>query len=108
MEAWTLTSQYGGRDIEIPLGVSTNTFLHRAIPPACANALIEYWAGKKLSVPKNDKIAQQIRNQRIFLARSKGIKVVELAVLFDLSRRSIITICAQMAAKQAVKHGLNK
>ncbi|MBT9098762.1 hypothetical protein KFZ76_13715 [Methylovulum psychrotolerans] len=96
-DAWALMSQYGGRSIQIPVGMRSDTYLHRTVSFMSAEALIGHWAGERLILPKNNKISQQIRDYRIFNSRKQGMTVPKLARLFDLSSRSIILICQRMS-----------
>lgn len=105
-DAWTLLSVYGGKDIRIPLGKHSDTYLHQAIPPASAAAIIKTYAGKCLALPKTDKIVMQVRNHRIYHAKAQGETSSHLARRFHLTRRSIVLICTRMNAEQSIKKGL--
>lgn len=101
-KAWTLLSDRGGREIKIPVGDRSDTYLHQLITPASAEALIQRFAGTRLTLPKTDKIVTQIRNRRIYQAKVQGEPTGHLATRFRLTRRSIILICTRIEAGNRV------
>lgn len=96
-DAWLFFSQYGGRDYRVPTGLNLDTNLHKTLPLASATLLIKKFARQKITVPKPDKIVIQIRNHRIYQARLEGESSAILAKHFNLSRRSIVSICNEMS-----------
>lgn len=97
-EAWTLLSDRGGQEIKIPVGNRSDTYLHQLLPESSADILIKRFAGMRLTLPKTDKIIKQIRNHRIYQAKTEGEPTAHLAKRFHLTRRSIILICTRMDA----------
>lgn len=97
-EAWTLLSDRGGQEIQIPVGGRSDTYLHQLLPESSAEALITRFAGTRLTLPKTDKIVIQIRNHRIYQAKAHGATTTHLARRYQLTRRSIILICTRMDA----------
>ena len=101
-KAWTLLSDRGGREIKIPAGDRSDTYLHQLITPTSAEALIQRFAGTRLTLPKTDKIVTQIRNRRIYQAKAQGEPMGHLVARFHLTRRSIILICTRIEAGNRV------
>ncbi len=95
-DTWTLLSDRGGREIQIPVGDRSDTYLHQLLPQASAAALIKRFAGMRLTLPKTDKIVIQIRNHRIYQAKARGATTTHLARRYQLTKRSIILICTRM------------
>lgn len=97
-DAWTLLSDRGGQEIQIPVGNRSDTYLHQLLSELSADTLIKRFAGMRLTLPKTDKIVIQIRNHRIYQAKAQGEPTPHLAKRFQLTRRSIILICSRMDA----------
>lgn len=92
-EVYHLVNDYGGISIRIPKKVNTNSKIFRLVSYESATKLIKAFPETTLQLPKPDKILAQVRNKRIIRDSEAGYPKSTLAIMYGLSRRSIITIC---------------
>lgn len=92
-EVYQLSKKYGGTSIFIPKKENNTSRIFTKVSPDSARKLISQYPNQSLQIPKVDKILIQIRNKRIIRDDQAGYPKSSLAIMYQLSKRRIITIC---------------
>lgn len=95
-ETVRLIEARGGNRMYVPLQPARCQALRDVLSPGALTALCESFGGKRLELPKNDKVIQQIRNIAIRAAR-RHKTVPQVAKEFGLTRRHIFNLTADTA-----------
>lgn len=90
-----LLKRRGGLRVRVPTGCREDSWLKQIISPAAFDALCKsQYAGERLTLPKMDKVTDQIRNRYILTMKGKMSKS-ELARQYDLCIRQVQRIWNQ-------------
>ncbi len=91
----------GGQQVWIPKKATDDRVLAQVIGKEALAVLCEHHGGERLELPKEDKIAVQARDARLWELRQAGWTESQLAREFDLTRRWVLAICARKRQAQA-------
>ncbi len=88
----TLLEQRGGVTLRIPTKAMEAVYLRDVLPMDAIIELCKAMPGKRIELPKLDKITLQIRNQ-VIRAERQQVSASKVALRFNLTRRQVINIC---------------
>ena len=87
--AMALVKAYGGTRIYVPL--SRTQWLNEVLDDTALRAMCQAFGGSFIDLPKQDKVIQKIRDEKIRAERSE-YSLNELALRYNLTRRHVQNI----------------
>lgn len=93
-----VVERYNGIRLKMPIKAKPNHPLNEVIETSQFQALVDWFGGEEIDMPKLDSVIMQIKHQRVYQLRDEGLKVADIALRLNYCERRIRQLLAQRKA----------